>query len=327
MSMEDYEKLLAEGYGLRLLQSQRSRRGLVVKTNDGWKELRKTEGDQAAVCFEDRVRRYVADRGFLGVEQFCLSLDGQPYVLGTEAGYVLLPYRKREEVSFGQEETDLLGAKTLAQFHQASVGMTGESPSPSKNLVELCRDKRQELNRIKKWIHRQSRLSLVDVEVLRRFDSLQEKLKEVEERLWSGSYLSLAQQANTQGILCHNRIKSSVVEMEEKTLFITSFARCNYGCPLSDVAEYLRLLQKEETFSVQEGEKVLEAYGAIWPFDGPQRQILGAMLLYPAKVLKLMSSYYNKRRTIKSEGFIQKLSDCCFQWEGEQRLAKELQLQ
>ena len=112
--MEDYEKLLAEGYGLRLLQSQRSRRGLVVKTNDGWKELRKTEGDQTAVCFEDQVRRHLAQGGFTALEQFCLTLDGQPYVLGMEAGYVLLPYRKREEVSFDCPQTALLGATVLA---------------------------------------------------------------------------------------------------------------------------------------------------------------------------------------------------------------------
>ena len=325
--MEDYEKLLAEGYGLRLLQSQRSRRGLVVKTSDGWKELRKTEGDQAAVCFEDQVRRHLAQGGFTALEQFCLTLDGQPYVLGMEAGYVLLPYRKREEVSFDCPQTALLGATVLAQFHRAAAGMTGESPSPVKNLIETCRDKRQELKKKKKWIYRQSRLSMVDVEVLRRFETLQGRLKETETLLCSGSYPQLMAESKEQGLLCHNRIKSSVVEMEEGALYITSFARCNYGCPLSDVAEYLRLLQREESFTPKLGQEVLEAYGQICPLDEAQRQIIGAMLLFPAKVLKLMSGYYNKRRTIKSEAFLQKLSDCGAQCEGEARLVEEMQLQ
>lgn len=325
--MEDYEKLLAEGYGLRLFQSQRSRRGLVVKTNDGWKELRKAEGDAAAVCFENQVRRHVADHGFTALEQFCLTTEGQPYVVGTEAGYVLLPYHKREEVSFGSEEVALLAVEVLGQFHRASEGMEGQSPSAAKNLIEQCRDKRQELNRIKKWIYRQSRLSPVDVEVLRQFDSLQQHLLLTEETLCAGSYPAVVEEAKQRGLLCHNRFKSSVVEMGQGTMYVTSFARSNYGCPLSDVAEFLRLLHREEGFTPRLGERVLASYDAICPLDGPKRQILGAMLLYPAKVLKLLSGYYNKRRTIKSEAFLQKLADCGAQCSGEAALAKALDLQ
>ena len=323
--MEDYEKLLAEGYGLRLCHSRRTRKGLVLQTDRGAWELRKAQGDLTAVLFEHAVRCHTYELGFRQMEVWIPARDGRPFVLGSEAAYVLSRYEKREDAVLDTAQDVARAAGTLARLHQAMAGVTAEGPKSGGHLIEDCEKKQRELAHIRKWIYRQSRHSAVDELVLRQYQRMHQRIVSAQEALSGGAYSALCHQAEEERALCHHLFKKSVLEQDAKgNYWVTGFSQCTFDCPLTDLAEFLRRMLREDWFGLPQARQAMEGYERETPLRKEEKETLGAMLLFPARYLKLLSGYYNKRRTIKNGAFLEKLTLSVAQSEKEEALARAL---
>ncbi|MDD3569788.1 MAG: hypothetical protein PHY44_01640, partial [Lachnospiraceae bacterium] len=169
--MEDiYEKVLFHGYGLKLYNIMRTRRGLIVRTDKGVKELRKTNSDFKTIVFENEVKKHLYNKGFHNTDIYLETQEGMPYFVQNDQCFVLSEYVPVKEIDLEDLETAKKAASTLATIHSLSQGLTVEGKSNLGRLTNMCQKRRAELKHIKKWINNQSIYSPVDIIVVKSFD-------------------------------------------------------------------------------------------------------------------------------------------------------------
>lgn len=325
--MEDlYEKILFHGYGMKLYNITRTRRGLIVRTDKGIKELRKTNSDFKSITFENEIKKHLYNKGFRNTDIYLETKEGLPYFVQNDQSYVMSEYVPAKEIDLLDLGTAKKAATTLATMHTLSQGLTAEGKSNLGRLTTMCKKRRAELKRIKKWINNQSKYSPVDIIVVKSFDYFLERTSRTESILTSSAYEEITRVAKDKGTVCHLNYKGDNVRQKEGTddLYITGFDKSAYDCTLWDLAEFIRRQMKNPQCTEKTIEEILKSYTQVLSIGSEEMKVLGAMILFPAKYFKLLNGYYNKRKVCQSDGIRDKLERCIDTSYHEETVLKEL---
>lgn len=325
--MEDVNgKILYQGYGLKLFHTTRSRTGFICKTDKGYKELKKKNTEENLLIFENEAKEHLTKNGFHNLSHFNKTLENRPFYSFEGNHYVVEDYIPTQSADLSSHQTILDAASTLAQMHLASRGFSSEIKNSNIGRLPTLYEKRNlELVRIKKWIGSQSRLSQVDLIVLKNYNYFKEKAEQSLSMLLSSKYNELMEQAKQEKSLCHNAYKGDNIRMlDSGSLFVSGFQKCAYDYCMIDLAEFLRRSMKNEECQTSTLADILEAYHNIRPISTDDRELIFAMLTYPYKFLKLCNEYYNKRRVYISNAIIQKLEHCVILSERNDKMIDQL---
>ena len=325
--MEDlYEKVLFHGYGMKLYNITRTRRGLIVRTDKGIKELRKTNSDFKTIVFENEIKKHLYNKGFQNTDIYLETKEGLPYFVQNDQCFVMADFVAAKETDLTDLETAKKSASTLARIHDLSQGLTAEGKSNLGRLTNMCQKRRAELRRIKKWINNQSKYSPIDIIVVKSFDYFLERTGRTEEILTSSAYEDITRIAKEKGTVCHLNFKGDNIRQKEgsEELYITGFDKSAYDCTLWDLAEFIRRQMKNPQCSEKTIDEVLKSYTEVLSIGSEEMKVLGAMILFPAKYFKLLNGYYNKRKVCQSDGVRDKLERCITTSHNEETMLKEL---
>jgi spore coat protein, CotS family len=325
--MEDiYEKVLFHGYGLKLYNITRTRRGLIVKTDKGLKELRKTNRDFKTIEFENEIKKHLYNKGFRNTDIYLETKDGMPYFVQNDQCFVMSEYVPAKEIDLEDLETAKKSARTLATIHSLSQGLTAEGKSNLGRLTPMCQKRRAELRHIKKWINNQSKYSPVDIIVVKSFDYFLERTGRTENILTSSAYQEITRIAKEKGTVCHLSYKGDNIRQKEDSdkLYITGFDKSAYDCTVWDLAEFIRRQIKSPLCTEKTVDEVLKSYTEVLNIGEEEVKVLGAMVLFPAKYFKLLNGYYNKRKVCQSDFVRDKLERCIMTSRKEETVLKAL---
>ena len=82
MRMEDInEKILWEGYGLRFRGGTRTRTGLICRTDQGLRELKKPRGSVESLRLAFDVKERLRENGFQNITRFYEAAEGEPTIM------------------------------------------------------------------------------------------------------------------------------------------------------------------------------------------------------------------------------------------------------
>lgn len=325
--MEDiYEKVLFHGYGLKLYNIMRTRRGLIVRTDKGVKELRKTNSDFKTIVFENEVKKHLYNKGFHNTDIYLETQEGMPYFVQNDQCFVLSEYVPVKEIDLEDLETAKKAASTLATIHSLSQGLTVEGKSNLGRLTNMCQKRRAELKHIKKWINNQSKYSPVDIIVVKSFDYFFDRTSRTEKILTSSAYEDITRIAREKGTVCHLNYKGDNVRQKEGSdkLYVTGFEKSAYDCTIWDLAEFIRRQMKNPQCTEKTIDEILKSYTQVLPLGDEEVKVLGAMVLFPAKYFKILNGYYNKRKVCQNDGVRDKLERCITTSYNEETILKGL---
>ncbi len=326
--MEDiYEKILFS-YGLKLYATQRTRRGLICRTDKGTKELRKTSFDKDTICFENGIKKYLYSKGFKDTDVYLETTEETPFYEGLESNYVLSDFVQVFETDMSDLENAKKAVETMALIHKLSCGFDEKGKVSLGKLPETIKKRRTELVKIKKWISAQSKYSPLDIVVVKNYDYFLERAKRAETLVNSKGYEKTVNLALQRQNICHNNLKGDSLRTKENSgeLYITGFERSSFDCGVSDLAGFLRRQIKDESCNAQKIDELIKAYNNVVPIEDFELETLGAMILFPAKVFKICNTYYNKRRVLINEAVLDKLKKAITISEKEERILNELKL-
>lgn len=326
--MEDINaKVLNQGYGLKLINTSRSRSGIICKTDSGVKELRKTNTDEKIICFESAAKEHLKNNGFLNVDCFIKTLDGKPFYIFDGNTYVLTDFVSSQGADLNEKEFILKAAEALAKIHTASKGFVSDVENSNVGKLPTLYNKRKnELVKIKKWINNQSTLSSVDLIVLKNFNYYKENAEKASDYIQNSGYSEIADFARINKTFCHNSYKNDNVRITDTNdIFVTGFSKCAYDCGVVDLAEFIRRYIKSETSDIKTICEIIESYNKIKPVTKNEIDVIYSMLCFPNKFLKLCNQYYNKRRVYVSDAIIQKMEKCVLQRERNDDFLKKLE--
>jgi len=307
---ENYSGILWEGYGLRFMGGRRTRSGFLCKTNEGLRELKKTNQTENRVLFEYYARKHLRQKGFLQVNEILPTTKGQPFLFWRGTHYILEEALEGAPLEENKEDF-LMAAKVLATFHEAGKGFSCPvEVKQTENLSVLYEKRRVELQKIRKRIGKQKKDTPIDVLVRTHFKQCSEHTEQAQKLLEQGGYEEILKKEIAQGQICHNRFKGANLRQDSKgTIFVTGLEDCGWDIPCVDLAVLLRRYMKKTDGEGLGAMQILRTYEEISPLSDEKNMILRGMLTYPNKFLKLCNLYYNKRRTCISPAMTKKMSD------------------
>lgn len=311
MAMEDInEKILWEGFGLRFRGGTRTRTGLICRTDQGLRELKKPRGSVESLRLAFDVKEQLRKNGFGNISRFYRTLEGEPFYRYDGVLYTLEDVMPAEALPEDRADTFLRGAETMGQMHRAAKGLKSEAAHwDGIRLPALYGKRRSQLAKMRRRNDKRGNYDAIDLLLIRYYDQFMEQAKQAEEYLQKGDYGAAVKQAAETGAFCHNAYKGETLRLNEKDeIFVGSFDKCSSELPLADLAYYLRRYFKKTEGTAAGVAGMLERYGKHQPLSESDLTILQGMLVYPEKFLRLVNEYYNKRRACVSPAMQERLA-------------------
>ena len=309
--MEDInEKILWEGYGLRFRGGTRTRTGLICRTDQGLRELKKPRGSVESIRLAFDVKEQLRKNGFRQVSRFYRAVDEEPFYRYDGVLYTLEDVTPGDAMAEEKAETFFRGAEVLGRMHRAAKGLESDALRWNRErLPRLYEKRRGELAKMRHRADRRGNYDAVDLLLLHNYNRCMAQVQEAEELLRKGGYMQAVEKAEREGAFCHNAYKGEALRMNEKgEIFVGSFDKCISELPLADLAYYLKRYFKKTGGSAAGVEKMLENYGKYAPLSAHDLTILQGMLVYPEKFLRLVNEYYNRRRACVSPAMQERLA-------------------
>ena len=307
--MEDRnEKILWEGYGLRLRGTSRTRTGLICRTDQGVRELKKPRGGEESLRLAYQVKTQLQENGFDRISRMYETLEGEPYYRYDGVLYILEDPMPAE--SLGEENTAdfVRGAETLGQLHTAAAGLSGEGWNRYR-LPELYSKRRRELSKMRRRKEKKGNYDSIDLLLLRYYEQYFAQVQEAEQLLAQGDYGGAVDRAAEKGAFCHNAYKSEALRLDSGgRVFVGNFDKCSRELPLADLAFYLLRYGKKTAGESDGVWEILESYSRHCPLSDRDLTLLRGMLVYPEKFLRLVNEYHNRRRACVSPAMQERLS-------------------
>ena len=311
MAMEDInEKILWEGYGLRFRGGTRTRTGLICRTDQGLRELKKPRGSVESLRLAFDVKEQLRKNGFRNISRFYQTLEGEPFYRYDGILYTLEDVMPAEALPEEEPDTFFRGAEILGKMHQGAKGLKSEAARwDRRRLPALYEKRRVQLAKIRRRNDKHRNYDAIDLLLIRYYDQFMEQASLAEELLKKGGYEAAVEQAAAQGAFCHNAYKGEALRQNEKgEIFVGSFDKCSSELPLADLAYYLRRYFRKTEGTAAGVCRMLERYGKYQPLSENDLTILQGMLIYPEKFLRLVNEYYNKRRACGSPAMQERLA-------------------
>ncbi len=308
---EDCSKLLLEHYGIKAYGWERTRTGLLCHSDTGkrW-ELKKTDLTADGVRFCAEAKAYLWEHGFQSQGCFCPTTTGELSFFQDGHSYVLED-APPAEIPAETEEFFLSAAAFLGQFHQCGKGFQSDLAPKREAFLPFYEKKRIELLKIQKRIRKLSTYDGLDLLVLHHTPVYLTRLEQAIERLSSPAAQQALSYHQTTGYLVHRAFKGDHLRLKKDgSLYLTGFFSCALGSPMEDLAALLRrFVKKTERLRIQP-QDILDAYEGVYPLSQGERLLLSAMLSFPEKYLKLVNTFYNKRRSCVSTAMQERLLAC-----------------
>lgn len=306
---EIYEKILQEGYGLKFHGATRTRTGLICRTDQGLRELKKPRGSMENLRFAFDVKEQLRKNGFTQISRFYPALDGEPFYTRDGTLYSLEDITPAEALGEEDAAAFLRGAEALGQMHRAARGL--KSPAAHwdrERLPRLYAKRRGELAKLQHRRQKRQGYDALDLLLLQYAAAFLVQAAEAEALLAAGGYGEAVERAEAEGGFCHNAYKGESLRLtEDGRLFIGSFDQCTAELPLADLAAYLRRYMKKTDGAAGGIEKMLAAYERAMPLSERELRLLEGMVVYPEKFLRLVNRYYNRRRSCISPAMQERL--------------------
>lgn len=319
--MDDRQEQTLERYNFQVKNRYRVRGAVLLETEEGLRMLRQCDRPGEHFVFENRVKDYLADKGFTMTDRVIKNTDGE-FVTEWESGekYVVYQWYAGNECDYRNRHELCLAAENLGKLHLALRKMSEEPVSPEENLLERYKRRGREMKRVYRFMKGKKRKSCFELYALACYPEFARKADEAEKRLEQSVYF----RENGTGTrdLCHGEYNYHNLIMTADGVATTNFERMAFGMQLMDLAYFFRKVMEKNNWDGEKGKAVLDSYHKVAQLSGEEREFLYIVLSFPEKYWKLMNHYINGKKTWISDKNMEKLKGV-----KEQEQAKENFLQ
>jgi len=271
------------------------------KTTDGTRMIRKTKDGRGQIWARHYIAEHCIQKGYPWMDKYYLTQNSQPYVFLEGEHYIMTDLIHYREADFFDPQEFFKVVEAVAHWHTCarSISFKGEAflhkrPFPIP-LTDIFRSQGEALDTIRKRIRKQSQLSDFDVLFVKHYPSYRERIQSAQQLLESTGYLRLYHKARQKNHICHGGLKEDCLRIYNDNVYITKLDQATVDYQLSDLCALIR--RREKGRKDMKRDQIIKAYSQVNPFEPEEEIILEAMLLYPAAFVKIVTEYYQKKRT------------------------------
>ncbi len=274
----------------------------LLKTKDEEFLIRKNFTSNEDIIKQLHIQEAVVSTGYKNLSCYVLDNENLPYCNVEDETYNILKNISKQVISLEQKEEVLKAVRELAKFHNKTKNMNiSEEIKQVKtfNTEDIIKDI-NEINKIKKKIHKAKKKTEFDIYVLKNCNKYLERANEVKNILEETNYNNLESDNINNNSLCLNLVKEEQFALKGDDVIINSVVEISIGYQLNDLVRFIhRYLQKNiinENTDILSVTDIINEYSKINNIDDINFKIIQAKIMYPFDFFKLVKKHYKKHR-------------------------------
>ena len=296
---------ILENFGLKSHRTCKERGAFICNTLVGDVKITKTNDNPDVIYFAHAVKEQAAMQGFLATDRYFTTVTGVPFVRMGFDTFTAVRFVGRRELDLSVCDDVKQAVKQLALLHKTLRNVNAKGAMAKNDQAQFMHGE-EILSQGVKQAKRQKKRTDFDMLLLNNADKYISLIYNAQAQLSATSYENLFSQAINTGDVCHNILKEAFLIPAAGELYITHFTHAQKNLHIHDLATFIRryALKSNRTLSKQ---TLLEIYQEHYPQPTEMREILDALLLYPAPFLKVLGQYFEKKRRFTPAGILQRM--------------------
>ena len=299
-------------YGLEVRKSVRTRGGIAVLTDDGYKLLYECTRSDSYYERENMITAGIKRTGFEYIDTYVMTAEGTLFSQDAQGRkYILKDWFDAQECDIRNETHVAMAAGTLAVLHGHMMNMDKcEHELKYNNATDMRMkfDKHtKEMRMVGNYLKGKKNKNEFEMLMRRSLMTFHEEALIAAQELEEMDYGSRIEKARTSYEMCHGSYNYHNVLFTDRGCAVTGFEHCCVDCQINDLYQFMRKLLEKNGWEARAGHSVIEAYSEVRPVSDDDMKLLRINFLYPEKFWKVINFYNNSNKSWIPRKSIEKL--------------------
>lgn len=299
-------------YGLEVRKSVRTRGGIAVLTDDGYKLLYECTRSDSYYERENMITAGIKRTGFEYIDTYVMTAEGTMFSQDAQGRkYILKDWFDAQECDIRNETHVAMAAGTLAVLHGHMMNMDKcEHELKYNNATDMRMkfDKHtKEMRMVGNYLKGKKNKNEFEMLMRRSLMTFHEEALIAAQELEEMDYGSRIEKARTSYEMCHGSYNYHNVLFTDRGCAVTGFEHCCVDCQINDLYQFMRKLLEKNGWDARAGHSVIEAYSEVRPVSDDDMKLLRINFLYPEKFWKVINFYNNSNKSWIPRKSIEKL--------------------
>lgn len=299
-------------YGLEVRKSVRTRGGIAVLTDDGYKLLYECTRSDSYYERENMITAGIKRTGFEYIDTYVMTAEGTLFSQDAQGRkYILKDWFDAQECDIRNETHVAMAAGTLAVLHGHMMNMDKcEHELKYNNATDMRMkfDKHtKEMRMVGNYLKGKKNKNEFEMLMRRSLMTFHEEALIAAQELEEMDYGSRIEKAHTSYEMCHGSYNYHNVLFTDRGCAVTGFEHCCVDCQINDLYQFMRKLLEKNGWDARAGHSVIEAYSEVRPVSDDDMKLLRINFLYPEKFWKVINFYNNSNKSWIPRKSIEKL--------------------
>lgn len=299
-------------YGLEVRKSVRTRGGIAVLTDDGYKLLYECTRSDSYYERENMITAGIKRTGFEYIDTYVMTAEGTLFSQDAQGRkYILKDWFDAQECDIRNETHVAMAAGTLAVLHEHMMNMDKcEHELKYNNATDMRMkfDKHtKEMRMVGNYLNGKKNKNEFEMLMRRSLMTFHEEALIAAQELEEMDYGSRIEKARTSYEMCHGSYNYHNVLFTDRGCAVTGFEHCCVDCQINDLYQFMRKLLEKNGWDARAGHSVIEAYSEVRPVSDDDMKLLRINFLYPEKFWKVINFYNNSNKSWIPRKSIEKL--------------------
>lgn len=307
---ERFEEILSH-YDIDIHNMSRIRSGFLLETDDNLYLLKKAEGSDRRLGYEEQVTDFLMMCGYPRTDR---PVRNKEELLVTEDAmgerYLIKEWYRGEECSVRDREALMMAAANLARLHRF-LEKTNLLEPPACNeafrLAEAMEKRTRELKRVYSYIRSKKQKNEFEINILNSFPVFFEQAQNVLKRIEEFPLEELLKEAQENVTLVHGSYSYHNLLFTGRGIATLNFDKGGVGLQVMDLYYFMRKVMEKNEWKQSIGERLLREYNKQKTLTEMQWELLGILLSYPEKYWKILNHYYNNKKSWIASKDVEKL--------------------
>ncbi len=283
----------------------------ILSTPSGKKILKKTQLLPERILFIHGAKEHLFRNGFENIDRYICTADGNPYLIGENATFVLLDHLEGNECNFDDRREIARASRLLASMHKASEGYippAGSKPRDELGKLPLYFNRRlDEIKKLKKVAKRgKGKFDYMFLEYIDYFYNLGESAAGL---ILNSKYNQLVEQVRKTGTFCHHDFTHHNILCTDDKLTLVNFDFCCFELKVYDIANFIRRKMRKCNWDINEAIIIIKEYRSMNNISEDEFLILKIILQFPQKLWRVVNKYYNSNHSWAERSYVLKLQE------------------
>ena len=287
-------------YGLEVRKSVRTRGGIAVLTDDGYKLLYECTRSDSYYERENMITAGIKRTGFEYIDTYVMTAEGTLFSQDAQGRkYILKDWFDAQECDIRNETHVAMAAGTLAVLHGHMMNMDKcEHELKYNNATDMRMkfDKHtKEMRMVGNYLKGKKNKNEFEMLMRRSLMTFHEEALIAAQELEEMDYGSRIEKARTSYEMCHGSYNyhNVFLDVGNGGNAVTNFEKCHNDCQVADLYQFLRKVMEKHDWNINVAYRLVDEYDRLKPLEDDDIDMLVTLLSFPEKFWKIINQYYN----------------------------------